>query len=108
MTPITTSRNPIRGLTILRSFSFLFLFFILYSCSVDTDITEEPEKNIVGEISGTSTVYKGIFATQNSKFRGIFELRLPRGKGDLIELNKAAVGTITLQTGEVFEARQRN
>jgi len=103
-TPITTPRNPISGLTILRNFSLLFLFFILYSCSVDTEITGEPQKNIVGEISDASTVYKGIFATRNSKFRGIFKLTLPRGKGDLNELNKAAVGTVTMQTGEVFEA----
>jgi len=60
---------------------------------------------MVGEISDASTVYKGVFATQNSKFRGIFELTLPSGKGDLNELNKAAFGTITMQTGEVFEAQ---
>jgi len=105
MPPINTSRNKVQVLHVLRNFGILFLFFMLYSCSVDTDITEEPEKNIVEEISGTSTVYKGIFATQNSKFRGIFELKLPRGKGDLNELNKAAFGTITMQTGEVFEAQ---
>jgi hypothetical protein len=105
MTPINTSRNKIHLIHVLRNFPFLFLFFILYSCSVDTDITKEPEKNIVEEISEFSTVYKGIFATQNSKFRGIFELTLPRGKGDLNELNKAAFGTITMQTGEVFEAQ---
>ncbi|HZJ37100.1 MAG TPA: hypothetical protein VFD29_10800 [Gillisia sp.] len=105
MTPTTTLLNQICGLTILRNFSFLFLFFILYSCSVDTDITGKPEKNIFGEINGSSTVYKGIFATRNSKFRGIFKLILPRGKGDLNELNKAAIGTITMQTGEIFEAK---
>jgi len=105
MPPINTSRNKTHLLHVLRNFSFLFLLFILYSCSVDTDITEEPEKNIVVEISGSSTVYKGVFATQNSKFRGIFELTLPRGKGDFNELNKAAFGTITMQTGEVFEAQ---
>jgi len=105
MTQINTSRNKIHVLHVLRKFSFLFLFFILYSCSVDTDITGEPEKNIAVDISVDSTVYKGIFATRNSKFRGIFKLTLPRGKGDLNELNKAVLGTITLQTGEVFQAQ---
>jgi len=105
MPPINTSRNKNHVLHVLRNIAFLFLFFILYSCSVDTEIAEEPGKNIVEEISGSSTVYKGIFATQNSKFRGIFKLTLPRGKGDLNELNKAAFGTITMQTGEIFEAR---
>ena len=102
---INTPQNKIHVLYVLRNFSFLFLFLILYSCSVDTSLPKEPEKNIVEEISFTSTVYKGIFATQNSKFRGIFELTLPRGKGDLKELNKTVFGTITMQTGEVFQAR---
>jgi hypothetical protein len=105
MTPINTSRNKTHVLILLRNFTFLFSFFILYSCSVDTDITGKPEKNMVEEISDASTVYKGVFATQNSKFRGIFELTLLSGKGDLNELNKAAFGTITMQTGEVFEAQ---
>jgi len=105
MTPINTSRNKIHVLTVFRNFTFLFLIFILHSCSVDTDITERPEEIIVEEINGTSTVYKGIFATQNSKFRGIFKLTLPRGKGDLHEFNKAVFGTITMQTGEIFKAQ---
>lgn len=105
MTPVTTPRNPIHGLTILRNFPLLFIFLMLYSCSMDTTISEEPEKNTTEEIDEDSTVYKGIFATRNSDFRGIFELILPRGKGNLHELNKAVVGSITMQTGEVFEAR---
>ena len=105
MTPITTSRNPFCRLIILRNFPLLFFFFILSSCSVDSEITEEPAKNIIGEISEASTVYKGIFATHNAKFRGIFNLILPEGKADLNELNKAVVGSITMQTGEVFTAQ---
>lgn len=105
MTPTITSLNPIRGLTIFRNFLFLLLFLVLYSCSVDTNSTEDPEINRIEENNGASTVYKGIFATRNSKFRGIFKLNLPRGKGDLLELNKAAVGSVTMHTGEVFEAR---
>jgi len=104
MTPEITSRIPVRGLIILRNFQFLFLFVLLYSCSVDTDILKEPNQNIVGETNITSMVYKGIFATRNSKFRGVFELRLPRGKGDLLEVNDNVTGKITLQTGEVFKA----
>ncbi len=107
MSPTMTSQNPIRGLTIPRNFLLLFLIFILNSCSVDTNSTQEPQKNIIDYIDGDSALYKGIFTTRNSKFRGIFNLQLPRGKGDITELNDAAVGSITLQSGEVFEARAK-
>lgn len=62
--------------------------------------------NIVKEKSnGATLVYKGIFATQNSAYRGTFQLSLPKGKNDISTFNPEAKGSVTLQTGEVFEAK---
>lgn len=102
-----TKKSTTRTLSV---FKFLFLSFIIsssLSCSKDEVLSSiiTPEKNIVNEeVAGSNALYKGIFTTQNSTFRATFQLSFPKGKTDLSTFNPDAKGSITLATGEVFEA----
>ncbi|MDT0647484.1 hypothetical protein RM545_12360 [Zunongwangia sp. F260] len=82
----------------------VLLTFLTLSCSKD-----EPEifsKELTEKINpGTTSIYKGIFATYNSKARGIFDLKIPAGVKNLSSLKENAVGKITTHTGEIYEAQ---
>lgn len=103
-----TNKSTPRTLSVLRLLFFSLFITSSVSCTKDESLSPitSLEKVIVKEeIHGATIIYKGIFATQNSAFRGTFLLSLPKGKKDLSIINPNAKGSITLQTGEVFEVR---
>lgn len=105
-----TKKSTPRTIPLFFIIVLLILISFTGSCTKDEYLSPvtSPEKNIVKEeVKGTTTIYKGIFATQNSSFRGVFKLSLPKGKTDLSTFNPEAKGSITLQTGEIFEAKAK-
>ncbi|MCM4160409.1 right-handed parallel beta-helix repeat-containing protein [Antarcticibacterium flavum] len=90
---------------LLQFLKITFCFSLFLSCSTDetleTIAENTPQKT---NNTGKALYYKGVFATANSQFRGVFDLNLPEGMQDLNKLNSSATGKIKLHTGEVFEA----
>lgn len=87
-----------------RILFFIFLIFSTFSCSVDDEVSLQ-EADAINGSGGKSGIYKGVFASRNITYRGVFDLTIPQeskysGKSSVI-----TTGKITLQTGEVFEAR---
>ncbi len=62
------------------------------------------EKDLKHDGNRAISIYKGIFATKNSKFRGTLLLKAPRNLKDISMLDPEASCTITLQNGETFNA----
>jgi hypothetical protein len=91
--------------TFFRHIFVLFFLVLLSSCSTDDTVVQETGKDLVSEIVPSSKVYKGIFASSNHEFRGIFQLDLPGGKKDLDYLNLDATASVTIQTGEIFNVK---
>lgn len=87
--------------------ALILVFF--YACSTNDEefiqeneiINEETNANI--ESSGTS-IFKGIFATSDASRRGTFLLKIPGGVKNLNLIDDDALGTITLSSGESFDA----
>lgn len=88
-----------------RKFALLILLFFIFACSADEEMIVEHSQNPLKEVSSSTAVYKGIFASQNSQYRGTIALNFPGGKKDLNTFNPNAVASLTLQTGEVYIAK---
>lgn len=102
MTPTTTSP----ALTFIWTLNLILITLFFSACTADDVQNYEKPGTLVKELtSSKASVYKGVFASHTSAQRGIFELKLPRGKNDLDVFNGNASGTLTLATGETFEAR---
>ncbi|MFV8837692.1 right-handed parallel beta-helix repeat-containing protein [Salinimicrobium soli] len=101
-------KNKIVPTGILHA-AVLFLVLLLSSCSA-----EEPEVLNVEIDKGTpvpdgyEVVYKGIFASSDSKYRGTLDVVFPDVvKGNITTYENATV-KLYLSTGETFEARSSN
>ncbi len=104
MTPTLHPQMPPPFYVVCKKFVLLFLLFIICACSADEDIIDESSQQPI-KTSTALTLYKGIFASQNSQYRGTLNLSLPGGKKDLNTFNPNAVASLTLQTGEVYTAK---
>lgn len=86
----------------------------ILSCSTENDLNNEnAELNYQTSISGDRTLrlednsgfYKGIFTTEDAKYRATVEIRIPAAKGpSLMVSDSRPTAQIKLHNGEVFEA----
>lgn len=104
-----TQKSTPRIVSIFKLLFISVLISISASCSKDEVLSPvtTPVNIVKEELKGSTTVYKGIFATQNSAYRGTFHLSLPKGKTDISTFNPEAKASITLQTGQVYEAKAK-
>lgn len=87
-------------------FALIFVLFLAVSCSEDPIDQLDLEAKPVEEVpTKTPKLYKGIFVTQNSDYRGVIKIELPNAAGDdMSNASKDAKATLTLHTGSVFTA----
>ncbi|MCH4824005.1 right-handed parallel beta-helix repeat-containing protein [Gramella lutea] len=110
MNPATYSSVSFGTGTILKYVCFLMFMALFSACSGDTDdleITEEEvinENNLAQKEDRKLSKFKGIFATNNTKYRGTFFLEVPKNIEDIFAGDPEAIGTLTLSTGENFDA----
>lgn len=104
MTPTTPPQHNQFSFKPQQFILFLLTIFLL-GCSAEEEEFDEGKNLPLKETLASTSTYKGIFASQNSTYRGIVKITLPGGKKDLQTLNTNAVAIITLQTGESFEAK---
>lgn len=79
----------------------LMASILLLSCTKDEEPEVIVEKKVPSGLEGAYGTYKGVFTTQDSKSRGIFELNIQGGVDNI----KSGSATLTTHTGEVFLAK---
>lgn len=104
MTP-TSKIGTLPSLRLLSQKHLVLVLLIFISACSPDQVPEESNLNSNLELNGDESIYKGVFATRNSHVRGVFKLILPGGAKDFNKLNRNAVGTLTLQTGEIVTAQ---
>ncbi|MCP9201507.1 right-handed parallel beta-helix repeat-containing protein [Gramella sp. GC03-9] len=112
---LTYNLKPLFEARISRSLFYLFIAMMISSCSTDADdiLEETPiesgtEKDLSQDLNGKTSLYKGIFATTTSGYRGTFKLEIPGGVQDLSNIDPESKGTLKLSNGETFIAEYSN
>lgn len=91
----------------------LFILCLLtasFSCSVDEEDTlaldVKAEQDVQQDQKTAERTYKGIFATNNSSYRGTFQLNIPDPNAKNFKASQENTSaTLTLSSGEEFEAQ---
>ena len=97
--------SPLRLLN--RLCFLLFTTLLLSSCSQEALDQLDLEAKPVEEIpTSTPRLYKGIFVTGNSDYRGTIQIELPHAtENDMSNAAKGATAALRLHTGEVFKLK---
>lgn len=88
----------------IKILSALF-FIIIYGCSTEEEKLSENLTSSIEQVQRSNRIFKGIFATRNSKFRGSFELSIPKGTANLAKIEEVSTSKITLHTGEIHTVK---
>ncbi|MUP46691.1 hypothetical protein E0K83_13180 [Gramella sp. BOM4] len=104
MKPLLEARFP-------KSLFYVFIAIMISSCSADADdiledtsIEQGSEKDLSKDLNGKDRLYKGIFATTSSGYRGTFRLEIPGGVDDLSNIDPDSKGVLKLSNGENYTA----
>ncbi len=89
----------------LRNLSFLLIIIAVLSCSSDEENLSETQGTQTEINKNPNRLFKGIFVTQNSKFRCILELIIPGETSNLEDISKYSESKITLNTGEIYKLK---
>ncbi|MDT0675623.1 hypothetical protein [Autumnicola musiva] len=99
MENLTLPRLITRSLQLIAVLAFGILSF---SCTPDEGVFATGSS--ADNDYGPSAIYRGVFTTQDSRYRGIFDLEISESTFEYEKSDYFAEANLTLPTGEVFSA----